>query len=182
MSIQALRDALGPYAKDIKLNLGSVLTEEGAPDLTQKWIWAIALACSYAGKQPFVIRVFEAEAAGHLSTEEMNAARAAATMMAMNNIYYRFKHGMQDEQLLKLPANLRMSILANPGVDKVTFELMSLAVSAINGCGACMHAHTEELIQKGISRQGINSCIRIAAVVQATSQAVTIGESYTPSS
>lgn len=177
MSLQELKSQLGEHAKDIKLNLGSVLTEEGAPDLTQNQIYGIALASAYATKNPAVAQAVQHEISGTLPEAERQAAKAAATIMAMNNIYYRFTHLVSDKEIAKLPAKLRMNVIGNPGIAKVDFELYSLAVSAINGCGMCMDAHVHEITKGGISKTGVQSCIRIAAVINAFAQAVAIEES-----
>ena len=66
------------------------------------------------------------------------AARAAAAIMGMNNIYYRFLHLVEDAEYQTMPARLRMNVIGNPGIDKLDFELLSLAVSAVNGCGLCV--------------------------------------------
>lgn len=174
MSIQDLRSQLGEYAKDTKLNLGSVLSEEGAPDLKINQIHGIALASAYATKNVNVVHAVQKDAAGILSDAEIHAAKAAATIMAMNNIYYRFNHLVGDKEYSKMPAKLRMNVIGNPGIDKADFEMMSLAVSAINGCGMCMDAHVHEVTKAGISKQGVQSCIRIAAVINAAAQAVGI--------
>ncbi|MFZ4762211.1 MAG: carboxymuconolactone decarboxylase family protein [Alphaproteobacteria bacterium] len=168
MTIQALRDQLGDHAKDIRLNLGSVLTVEGAPDLSLNQIHGIALASAYATRNQTVIAAILAE--NTLSDAEANAAKAAASIMAMNNIYYRFVHLVEDKEYSKMPARLRMNVIAAPGIAKVDFELFSLAVSAINGCGMCMEAHVHEVIKAGISKQGVQSAIRIAAVINAAAQ------------
>ena len=44
ISLDTIRDALPDYARDLKLNLGTVLTTAGAPGLTEKQIWAVAVA------------------------------------------------------------------------------------------------------------------------------------------
>src|ERR1700735_274972 len=179
MSIQKLKDSFGEHAKDIKLNLGSVLTEEGAPDLKQNQILGIALASAYATKNSAVVAAVSHEASA-LSAEEIHAAKAAATIMAMNNIYYRFNHLVSDKEFSKMPAKLRMNVIGSPGIEKVDFELYSLAVSAINGCGMCMDAHVHEITKGGISKTGVQSCIRIAAVINALAQAVAIGDIEKP--
>lgn len=174
MSISTIRSQLGEYAKDTKLNLGSILTEEGAPDLTQNQIFGIALASAYATHNAELVTAVKAEAEGTLSEEEIHAAKGAATIMGMNNIYYRFLHMVSDQEYAKMPAKLRMNIIGNPGIAKVDFELYALAVSAINGCGMCVDSHVHEVTKGGISRQGVQSCIRIAAVIHATAQALAI--------
>lgn len=175
MSIKEIRSSLGEYAKDIKLNLGSVLTTEGSPDLKQNQIYGIALSCVFATQNDQLIEALAKDAKEVLSEEEINAAKGAATIMGMNNIYYRFIHLVSDKEYSKLPANLRMNIIAKSGIDKVDFELYSLAVSAINGCGMCIDSHVNEVTKHGISKTGVQSTIRIASVINATAQALKIG-------
>jgi alkyl hydroperoxide reductase subunit D len=176
MNIQTLKSQFGEYARDIKLNLGTVLTEEGAPDLSQKQIYGIALASAYATKDAKIVFALLNEASSTLSEAEITASKAAATIMAMNNVYYRFNHLISDRELSKLPAKLRMNVIGIPGIEKADFELYSLAVSAINGCGMCMDAHVHEIAKTGISKTGIQSCVRIASVINATSQALMIAD------
>jgi len=172
MSIESFKESMPESAKDIKLNLSKVLSEDGAPGLTPKQIMGTALACAHATRQPQVIAALTAEAETVLSPEEITAAKAAATIMAMNNIYYRFIHLAADDEIKKMPANLRMQIMANPGIPKLDFEIEALAVSAINGCGMCMESHVHEVVKQGLSKQGAQSAIRIAAVINAAAQAV----------
>lgn len=172
MSIEALKDQMGDFAKDIRLNLGSVLTVEGAPDLTLNQIFGIALASAYSTRNATVIEALRAEAAATLSEAELEATKAAATIMAMNNVYYRFVHLVSDKDFGKLPAKLRMNVIGSPGIPKVDFELYALAVSAINGCGMCMDAHVGEVTRSGITKTGVQSAIRIASVINATAQAI----------
>jgi alkyl hydroperoxide reductase subunit D len=167
MNIEQLKNEMPDFAKDIKLNLNSVLTTEGSPDLTQKQIVSIALSSAYITRNQDVIQSITHEAAQQLSADEIKAAKAAATIMAMNNVYYRFTHTMTDQAYNTMPAKLRMNVMASPEMDKITFELSSLAVSAINGCGKCMNAHAAQLEQAGISKQAIQSTVRIASVINA---------------
>ncbi len=105
------------------------------------------------------------EFAPKLSPEAFNAAQAAASIMAMNNIYYRFTHLASAPDYKTLPARLRMNVIAKPGVDKVDFELWCLAVSAINGCGVCIDSHEKILRDAGLTSEQIQAAVRIAAVV-----------------
>lgn len=171
MNIEQFRNQLPDYAKDIKLNLSSIITQDGAQDLTQKQIYAIALASAYATTNSDLIDAISEDATLHLLENEMNAAKSAATIMAMNNIYYRFIHLVSDKSYSSMPAKLRMNVIGNPGVEKVDFELSCLAVSAINGCGMCIDAHTHELNKTGVSKLAIQSAVRIASVVNATAMA-----------
>ncbi len=174
MSIETLKSKLPDYAKDIRLNLAAILTEEGASDLNQKQIYMIALASSYAIKNLTVTAAVIAESEAILSGTEVAAAKSAATIMAMNNIYYRFVHLTSDKSFAGMPAKLRMNVIANPGIDKADFELVCLTVSAINGCGMCIDAHTHELIKAGVSKLAIQSAVRIAAVMNAASMGIDI--------
>lgn len=174
MSIEQLKNQLPDFAKDIRLNLGSVLSPEGAPELGKNQILGVALAVAYATKHPEVIANIEAEAAEVLSEAELLAAKSAASIMAMNNIYYRFVHLSGDAEYKKMPAKLRMNVIGAPGIEKVDFELYSLAVSAINGCGMCIESHVHEVEKGGLSKVAVQSAIRVAAVVNAAAQALAI--------
>ena len=165
MSLDALRDALPAYAKDLSLNLSSLAAETVLND-QQKW--GSFLASAYALGEPTTVKAVEAAAA--LSPEAKTAAKAAAAMMGMNNIYYRALHLMGNAEYRTLPARLRMNIMASPGVDKTDFELWCLAVSAINGCGACLDAHEAELRQRGLTAPQVQTALRIAAVIHAVSR------------
>jgi lipoyl-dependent peroxiredoxin subunit D len=166
-TLDLIRDSIPDYARDLKLNLGSVLTEAGAPGLNDRQIWAVAVASAIASRNLAFTRALEAAAADHLDAAHLQAARAAAAIMGMNNIYYRFLHLVEDAEYQAMPARLRMNILANPGIDKLDFELLSLAVSAVNGCGLCISSHEKKLRAHGYTREMIQSAVRIAATVHA---------------
>ena len=176
MTIKSLRGKLPEYAKDTKINLGKLVSGDDVAGLTTNQAYGIALASAYATKQQDVIRAVNEQVADTLSDAEVQAAKAAATIMGMNNIYYRFVHLVSDADYQKMPAGLRMNIIANSGIDKIDFELMSLAVSAINGCGMCIDAHVHEVVKGGVSKQGVQSTIKIASVLGATAQAMVIEE------
>ena len=167
MTLSELRNALPDYAKDLKLNLDSVLTEAGSPGIDGKQLRAVALASAIASRYAPLVTAVEAFAAEQLSPEEMNGARAAAAVMAMNNIYYRATHLIENDEYATMRAGLRMNVMSNPGIDKMAFELASLAVSAINGCGACMASHEKVLRKHDVSAQGVQSALKIAAVLHA---------------
>jgi len=172
MSIDALRDQIPAYAKDLSLNLSSLLNETLLSD-QQKW--GSFLACAYAIGVPEVVQNIEAAATTVLSPEALTAAKAAAAIMGMNNVYYRSLHLMHNKEYETLRAGLRMNILANPGVEKVDFELWSLAVSAVNGCGLCLDSHEKVLRGHGVTNVQVQAALRIAATVNAVS-AVLRGE------
>jgi lipoyl-dependent peroxiredoxin subunit D len=166
-TLDLIRDAIPDYARDLKLNLGSVLTEAGAPGLKPQQIWAVAVASAIASRNVAFTRALESAAGEHLDAAHLQAARAAAAIMGMNNIYYRFLHLVEDAEYQAMPARLRMNILANPGIDNLDFELLSLAVSAVNGCGLCISSHEKKLRAHGYTREMIQSAVRIAATVHA---------------
>lgn len=169
MSLEALRDLIPAYAKDISLNLGSLASETVLND-QQKW--GCFLASAYAVGVAPVVKVIEAQAAAVLSPEAMNGAKSAAAIMGMNNTYYRSLHLVKNQEYTTIPARLRMNVLANPGVDKMDFELWSTAVSAINGCGSCLDAHEGALRKHGVPATQVQAALRIAAVVHAASRIV----------
>jgi lipoyl-dependent peroxiredoxin subunit D len=166
-TLEELRDSLPEYARDLRLNLGSVLSPSGAPGLTERQIWGVALAAAIAARNVRFAHQIESLSAAHLGAAERQAARAAAAIMGMNNIYYRFLHLVEDPDYRSLPARLRMSVIGAPGIDKSDFELLALAVSAINGCGSCIAAHERQLREHGMEREAVQSAVRIAATIHA---------------
>ncbi|MFI1562599.1 alkyl hydroperoxide reductase [Streptomyces sp. NPDC020490] len=164
MSLDSLKSAVPDYAKDLKLNLGSVI---GSSDLPAQQLWGTVLATAIASRSPIVLRELAPEAKANLSPEAYTAAKSAAAVMAMNNVFYRTRHLLSDHEYENLRAGLRMNVIANPGVDKVDFELWSFAVSAVNGCGACLDSHEQVLRKAGIGREVVQEAFKIASVVQA---------------
>jgi lipoyl-dependent peroxiredoxin subunit D len=169
-TLDTLRDALPDHARDLKLNLGSVLSPAGAPGLAERQIWAVALGAAEASRSPAFAAAIGELAAGHLDAAYEAGARAAAAIMGMNNVYYRFLHLVDDPEYGRMPARLRMNVIGSPGIDKVDFELVSLAVSAINGCGSCVAAHERQVRQHGLPREAVQSAVRIAATVHAVAR------------
>jgi alkyl hydroperoxide reductase subunit D len=149
-----------------------VLTPEGAPGLDARQIWSIALATAIAARNVRLARDIERLAREHLDDTHLRAAKAAAAIMGMNNVYYRFLHLVDDEEYQTLPARLRMQIIAGHGIGRDDFELLSLAVSAVNGCGLCISSHEKKLRAAGVSREAIQSAVRIAAVIHAVAGAL----------
>jgi lipoyl-dependent peroxiredoxin subunit D len=174
MSLDALRERIPDFAKDIRLSLGSLASETTLND-QQKW--GAFLASSIAGGHGDVIAAFEAEAKARLSPEAVNAAKSAASIMAMNNVYYRSLHLMKNQEYTTMRASLRMNVIANPGVERVDFELWCVAVSAINGCGMCLDSHEAELKKHGVPALAIQAALRIAAVTAAAGSALRAAQS-----
>lgn len=167
MNLETLKTGLPDYAKDLKLNLGTLANETSLND-QQKW--GTFLACAFAVGEPRTIHALVGEVEGKLTPEAIKAAKAAAAIMAMNNVYYRFTHLVHNEVYRTTPAKLRMSVIGAPGIEKADFELFSMAVSAVNGCGKCMDAHEEELRKAGFTTEQIQASVRIGAVVNAVAR------------
>jgi len=164
MSLDTLKARLPDYAKDLRLNLSSLATES---TLTEQQRAGTFIASALAARNPEVTDAIMAQFAPQLGPEALEAAKAAAAIMAMNNIHYRFTHLASAPDYRTLPAKLRMNVIGKPGVAKPDFELWSLAVSAINGCGMCIDAHERELRKAGLGTEAIQAVVRIAAVVHA---------------
>ncbi|MEM1087951.1 MAG: carboxymuconolactone decarboxylase family protein [Pseudomonadota bacterium] len=167
MSIDALKSVLPDYAKDLKLNIGSLMNET---ILTDQQKYGCALACAFAIGTPQIVSAMVAETADKLTPEASKAAKAAAAIMGMNNVYYRAVHLMNTDVYGTLPAKLRMNVIGAPGIEKADFELYSMAVSAVNGCGMCLDAHEVELRKHGLTSEQIQASLRIGAVVNAVAR------------
>jgi alkyl hydroperoxide reductase subunit D len=166
MSIETLQSLIPAYGRDLSLNLSNLLAETLLSD-QQKW--GAFLACAHAIGVPAVVQNIEAAAAQALTPEAVTAAKAAAAIMGMNNVYFRALHLMHNKEYETMRSGLRMNILTNPGVDKVDFELWALAVSAVNACGLCMDSHEKVLRGHGVSALQVQAALRIAATVNAIS-------------
>ncbi|WP_326578048.1 carboxymuconolactone decarboxylase family protein [Streptomyces sp. NBC_00487] len=164
MSLETLQSAVPDYAKDLRLNLGSVIGDSALP--TQR-LWGTVLVTAIASRSAVVLRELAPEARANLSPEAYTAARSAAATMAMTNVFHRTRHLLSDPAYGGLRAGLRVNVLRDPGVDRVDVELWSLAVSAINGCGLCLDAHEQALRKAGVDRETVQEAFRIASVVQA---------------
>ena len=164
MSLKEFADALPDYAKDLRLNVSSLLSDQTLGDQRK---YGLILACAHGTGYKPIVEAAEAEVEGKLSPEAANAARAAAAVMAMNNVYYRFVHLASNPEYGTMPAKLRMNVIGNPGIDKADFELFSLAVSAQNGCGMCIDSHEKVLKSHGVNAEAIQAGARIGAVMKA---------------
>ncbi|GIX28116.1 carboxymuconolactone decarboxylase family protein [Pelomicrobium sp. G1] len=164
MTIQTLKDRLPDYAKDLKLNLGTLAAETA---LTEAQKAGAFIATALASREPQVIEAVAAEFAPRLTARELAAAKAAAALMGMNNVYYRFLHLVENPEYGSLPAKLRMNAIATHGIARETFELWCLAVSAVNGCGACLAAHEKVVREAGLTPEQVQAAVRIGAVVHA---------------
>ncbi len=165
MNLDALMDIIPSYAKDLKLNFSSVVRQQ--TDLSEQQAWGTVVASAIASRNQELLAAVLEEAASHLSPEALEAAKAAAAIMGMNNVYYRFLHLSSNEKYRAMRAGLRMNVLRTHGIDPLDFELWCAAVSAINGCGACVDSHEKVLREKGFSEEKILAAVRIASVIHA---------------
>jgi alkyl hydroperoxide reductase subunit D len=164
MSLKQFAETLPDYAKDLRLNLGSILSDQLIGDERKL---GLLLACAHGSGYRPLVDAAESEIEGKLDEKIANSARGAAAVMAMNNVYYRFVHLTSNPEYGKLPARLRMNFIGSHGIAKGDFELMSLAVSAMNGCGMCIDSHERILLEHGVKPDVIQSAVRIAAVMKA---------------
>ena len=168
-ALDALRAAIPDVAKDIRLNVSAVM-KGGALNEAQRW--GVAVASAIAARNPRLREAVLADAGRAAPPEVVDDAKAAAAIMAMNNVYYRFRHMVGKPIYSEKPAGLRMNRLVQPATNKVDFELFSLAVSAINGCEMCIRAHEKAVIDGGLTPDHVNDAVRIAATMEAAAVAL----------
>ncbi|MFN7998900.1 MAG: carboxymuconolactone decarboxylase family protein [Bryobacteraceae bacterium] len=162
MELEKLLESCPDYAKDLKLNLSSVLRQV---ELTDQQIWGTAVCSAIAARNTEITEVILGEAEKHLTPQALNGAKAGAAVMGMNNVFYRFRHLSGNAKYSEIPARLRMQVIRSHGADPVDFELWCLVVSAINGCGVCVESHEKVLREKGVKEEVILAAVRIASVI-----------------
>ncbi len=165
MNLDGVIESLPSYAKDLKLNFSSVVRQQ--TELTGQQVWGTVVASAMASRNEQLIAAALEEAATQLTPEALEAAKAAAAIMAMNNIFYRFKHLTSNQKYSTMRGGLRMNVMRTHGIDPLDFELWATVVSAINNCAACVDSHEKTLREKGLSEEKILAAVRIAAVLHA---------------
>lgn len=169
-NLDQLKDRLPDWAKDQRINLG-VLTSSTA--LSPAQAWTIALTCAVTTKHKDLVAAVEGDASTVLQPPAIAAAKGAAQIMGMNNVYYRFTHFMgEGAEYAQMPARLRMQIIGTPGIDKLDFELACLAASAITGCETCVRSHEKAVRERGGTKEMVQDAVRIAAVLNAVAIAL----------
>ena len=174
-ALDTLRETLPEDFKDTKLNLASVLAGENLGD-TQAW--GVALAAARFLRAARLALALEADmraGLGEAASAVISDATAAAGLMAMNTVYYRFRHMIGKESYASRPPRLRMQRMAKPATSSVDFELMSLACAALAGCEFCLQNHEAKIVAEGTSEESCHDCVRIAAVVAAAAVATDAG-------
>ncbi len=165
MNLDEVIESLPSYAKDLKLNFSNVVRQQ--TDLTEQPLWGTVVASAIASRNERFVEAALEEAAAHLTPAALDAAKGAAAIMAMNNVFYRFRHLTSNEKYSTMRSGLRMNVMRTHGIDPLDFELWATTVSAINNCGACVDSHEKSLREKGISEEKMLAAVRLAAVVQA---------------
>ncbi len=166
---ESLRARIPEYARDIKLNLQSVL-QPGTLSTEQRW--GVAVASAAAARNRELLDALIADAQAEAGPAVVDDALAAASLMAMNNVYYRFRHLIGKESYEQKPARLRMQRIAKPATNKADFELFCIAVSAINACELCIRSHEAIVLEGGLTEDHVHEAVRIAAVVNAAATAL----------
>jgi len=173
VTLEQLREELPDIARDTKINLSNVL---GQSSLTDAQKYGVAVASALSARNPRLAKAILAEVNGKIDAAVLEDAKAAASLMGMNNIYYRFRHMIGKPSYSEKPAKLRMQRLIQVASNKVDFELMCLAASAINGCEMCLGAHEKVVLDGGLSEDQVHDAVRIASVIHAAAVSLEIGE------
>ena len=169
-SLTLLEKGESRYVRDLKLNFTSTLTSE---HLSTKECALLGLSTAVNNNNKPLTQYFTQYATEQgASAEEVAEAVGCASLLASNNIFYRFRHFTQKEKYTQIPARIRMQIMMKPVTGKEFFELMSLAVSAVNGCEMCVNAHENSLIQMGTTEERIFDAVRIASLVTSMGKVV----------
>jgi alkyl hydroperoxide reductase subunit D len=151
------------YVRDLKLNFTSTLT---SAHLTEKECALVALSIAVNNNNNVLINFFEKQAlAKEATAEEIAEAVGCASLLALNNVFYRFRHFTGKEKYTQIPARVRMQLMSSPVTGKEFFELMSIAVSAVNGCEMCVNAHENSILGLGATEERIFDAVRIASIV-----------------
>lgn len=169
-SIQLLANRDHKYLKDLKINLLNALRYD---NLSSKESYLLALSVAINEANNTLCQVFTALAnAAGASEEEILETHACVSLMNTNNVFYRFRHFTKKEYYETAPAGIKMSIMLNPLLGKEFFELMSLGISALNGCEMCVNAHEGSVLKHGGTQARIYDAVRLVAIVKGF---VTIG-------
>jgi lipoyl-dependent peroxiredoxin subunit D len=170
MQLQAIKDRIPDYAKDLRLNLDAVISRSS---LTPPHAAGAALAAAFAAKSPALVEALQDESI--IDATHARAALSAAALMGMNNVWYPFVEMADDPELKTLRPELRMNAYANHGgVDRLSFELYALAASIVGKCEFCIRSHYKLLRDSGFTAQQLRDVGRIAAVVQAAAQVLAV--------
>jgi len=158
------------YLRDLKLNFTSTLT---SAHLTAKECALLGLSTAVNNNNT-PLTVFFTKYAQDQGADAAEIAEAVgcASLLASNNVFYRFRHFTQKEKYTQIPARIRMQLMMKPVTGKEFFELMSLAISAVNGCEMCVNAHEDSLIKLSTTEERIFDAVRIASLITSTGKLI----------
>ncbi|GAB4032101.1 carboxymuconolactone decarboxylase family protein [Spirosoma gilvum] len=153
------------YLRDLKINVGNVLNN--SQNLTKKEALLLALSVAVNEKhQPLVDSLTAAAKQEGATDADVSETIACTSLLSTNNVFYRFRHFVSKDYYQQTQPGIRMSIMMNPVLGKEFFELMSLAVSAVNGCELCVRSHEESVLKHGASEARVFDAIRVASVIK----------------
>lgn len=163
--LEALGQTDSRYLRDLKINVGNVLNN--SQTLTKKEALLLALSVAVNEKYQPLIDAFTAMAKQEgASDAEVSETIACTSLLNTNNVFYRFRHFVGKDYYQQTQPGIRMSIMMNPVLGKEFFELVSLAVSALNGCELCVRSHEESVLKHGSSEPRIFDAIRLVSVIK----------------
>ena len=169
-ALTLLEQGQSRYLRDLKLNFSSTLSSE---HLSAKEIGLLGLSIAVNERNDLMINFFKKFASeNEANLEELAEAVACASLLASNNVFYRFRHFTQKEKYGQIPARIRMQIMMKPVTGKEFFELMSLAISAVNGCEMCVNSHEDSLLKLGTTEERIFDAVRIASLITSTGKVI----------
>jgi len=169
-SLTLLEKGNSRYVRDLKLNFTSTFTSS---HLSEKECALMALTIAVNNNNKALTNFFEQKAiAKEATAEEIAEAVGCASLLALNNVFYRFRHFTGKEKYTQIPARVRMQLMSNPVTGKEFFELMSIAVSAVNGCEMCVNAHEKSILGLGATEERIFDAVRIASIVTSAGKVI----------
>lgn len=168
--LDALVEAQSRYVKDLRLNIGNVLKSQS---ITKKEAYLLALATAVNDDNTVLEKQFTELSKTEGATDaEIAETLACVSLLSINNVFYRFRHFVGKDIYTQMPAGIKMTIMANPILGKEFFELMSLAISALNGCEMCVRSHEESVLQHGASQQRIFDAVRLVSVIRGANRII----------
>lgn len=169
-ALDLLEEGKSRYLADLKINFKNSLESE---HLTKKEIGLLGVAIAVNANNAVLRRFFyDFSKKEGVTAEEIAEATACASLLSANNVFYRFRHFLNKEKYNEIPARIKMNIMARPVTGKEFFELVSLAVSAVNGCEMCVKSHEASLIELGAKEERIFEAVRLASVITSTSKII----------
>jgi len=169
-ALDLLEEGKSRYITDLKINFKNSFESEY---LSKKEVALLGLAIAVNANNRVLRQFFRDSAAAEGATEaEIAEAVACASLLSANNVFYRFRHFMNKERYNEIPARIKMNIMAKPVTGKEFFELMSLAVSAVNGCEMCVTSHEKSLIELGAREERVFEAVRLAAVITSATKVI----------